>query len=273
MSNPIKKALLELRFRIPNEILDLAFRPDPETSAWRVKSFNLDEEILHKVIQPRVLSDTNMISGVEITINLNGLPYSQPDQTNTIYHIPKDRTQNRSITSVLSVGYVNFSLANLSTGFGMISPYSTNDTLNTAMAVFNSHSSAPPTSTAEVSLIGENTICVSDINRIASDVYVRCNVGYSDELNELSVSVYPKFSDLVELAVKSYIFNTMQVRLNDRFIKGGQELTVVKEIISTYADCETMYKDFLKTKWRKSLYLNDSSRRQRWLRIQMGGSK
>ena len=274
MSNVIKKALLELRFRINPKILDLTFNSSTHFRQYETEGFSIDDAIMKQVITPRVLSDSNILGGQEINVSLEGLNPIIPDQVSMIYHIPKDRTQNRSIISALSVSYVNYSVVGgVEQGYAPITAHTTNDVLNTGLAIFNSHASTPPVGTSRVSLIGENTILVSDINRIVTNSYLRCTVEYDDDFNALPARSHLIFCKLVELAVKAYIFNTMPLRMNEVYLAGGQELGKVKEIIESYSDAEQMYQDFLRDRWQKTLFMADSIRYSRFTRTKVGSSK
>ena len=70
--NIINKIIDELRYRIPSEILNIAFRDS--NNNWRQhQPISLNEQILTKVIRPRVIVDSNIIGGQEVLINLDGL--------------------------------------------------------------------------------------------------------------------------------------------------------------------------------------------------------
>lgn len=271
MSNLISKAVSDLKFRIPTEILKEAFKE--ETSSWRSVPVDIEEQIKVKVIRPRVLIDCDLVGGVETQISLEGLTPSISDQTTTIYHIPKERTQNRSIMSVLSVGYINYGLAYGNAAMGYINPKGVNDILVAGMSVMNSHSAQPMVSTANVALIGENTVMIKDVNRIITNNYLRCILGNDENLNHISFRAIPKFCKLVELAVKSYIYNVMTVRMGEAFLKGGQELGVIKSIIEGYADSEQMYQDYLEQVISKVMFFSDPTSYSRNIRLLVGSTK
>ena len=266
----VQRAIQDLKYRVPLQILKETFKDD--TNSWRSSPVSLDEQIMAKVIRPRVLIDCDLAQGVEAFINLDGLTPVLTDQITLVYHIPKDRTQNRSILSALSVGYVNFSLSFNSTGVGTVSPQSVNDVLNVANAVFNSHSSAPPISTAIVSLIAENTIMIRDSNRIITNNYLRCVLGNDENLNNIPFRAIPAFCKLVELAIKSYIFNTMMIKIGETYLSGGQDLGVFKTIVEGYSDAEQMYQDQLII-WGKIALLSDKISMPRFIKSMIGSCK
>ena len=56
--NAIKKALDELKFRIPREILNQIFTE--KNFSYRTTPISVDEQVLSQVIKPRVLVDCNL---------------------------------------------------------------------------------------------------------------------------------------------------------------------------------------------------------------------
>jgi len=269
--SPIAKALDEIKFRIPEAILKEAFKQD--NYSWRSVPISTDEIITNKVIRSRVLVDCNLVGGIETLINLVGLSPTTIDEITLVYHIPKDRTQNRTIVNALSVGYLNYTNAFNVAGVGSVTAQAGNDVLNAALAVMQSHSGAPLISTARVSLIGNNTIMVRDANRVITNNYLRCRLSDDEDMNGLQARSIPAFCKLVELAVKSYIYNTLIIKMGSAYLSGGQELGIFKSIVEGFADSEQMYQDYLVTIWRKVAMMNDTESYTRFLKLQIGSMK
>ena len=105
--NPITKALSDISYRIPREILIEVF--SPKSYFWRDQPINYEEQIRNMVIKSRVMVDCDLVGGTEVLISLYGVPSQtlSTDRLVTVYNIPKDKTQGRSITSVISLAYVN----------------------------------------------------------------------------------------------------------------------------------------------------------------------
>ena len=104
--NPIVKALDDIKFTIPYEVLNATFQDN--YNDWRNKSLSIDEQILNKIIRPRVLIDCNIVGGIMMVIPLMNINPDFADNYSTIYTIPDDRTGGRTILSVLSIGYLPY---------------------------------------------------------------------------------------------------------------------------------------------------------------------
>lgn len=269
--NALSKALDEIKYRIPLPLLEEAF--NTPTFSWRSSSpISLDESIKNKVIRPRVLIDAKITGGVETLIPLFGIV---PDIVNNyiyVFHIPKSLTGGRSILSALSISYISPAVHS-STLAGTMAPCSVNDTLTAADAVMNSFSSVPPVNTAQVRLIAENTIEVIDNFFVINNAYLRCKLEPDEQMSHLSIYAFHDFAKLVELAVKSYIYNVLVIRIDTARLDGGMDLGSFRSILESYSDAEQMYQDFLRERWVGVESLNDHVTKTRVLRAMIGSMK
>lgn len=264
--NPIVKAIQDLKFKIPMELLQVAFQRDEWNHYYN--NISLDEQIRIKVINPRVLFDCNMVGGQQVLISLEGLAPLSATQNMIVYRIPAERVGNRSIVSVLSISYTPhdtmFGTMGELTAFA--SPLSMNSVANVTQRISDSVSLAPVVSNAQVELIGHNTIAIHE-NRITSTYFLRCLVENEENLNNIKPRTFYNISKLVELAVKSYIYNKLIVRIDQAYLQGGQELGRIKEIVDSYSDSEELYQTYLKEVMSKVLLMNDHTSYSRLIRI------
>jgi hypothetical protein len=271
--NPLQKAVSEIKFRIPVEILNEAFiaqpfRNVPGPSGQRQLPVSLEHQIRQNVIDARVIVDCNLIGGVELTLDLSNIDPQNIDPYNVIYQIPKSKTQGRVITRVKSVTIGQGSVMG-TTNMGMegASPL-----LDAVGGVLASALPIPLVSTAYVQMIGENTILVNDNMALPNNIYLRCYVESDSDFSHLQASTYRDFCQLVEYAVKAYIYNTLTIPIGMAQLAGGQELGRFKDIVDTYSDANENYQTFLADKWRTISILNDTDQKRRHLRMLNGGS-
>lgn len=265
----IKYALNQLRFRIPAELLRVAFAN--ELPHWRQAPVSLDELITTKVIRGRVFDDIDTVGGEHVLIPLLGLATNRVDVNTIIYEIPPERINYRTIMSVLSVHYYMYSLGQMSgpMGNGFYTGQYSNDLLSVGNRIMEAAGTIPPTSSATCEMIAHNTILVRDLNRVVSTYMIRCVLGNDENLANLNPRSYGKFADLIELAVKSYIYNHMVVKIDNAFLTGGQELGSIKQLVEGYADAEEMYQTYLREKWTKVAFMNDKGRHRRFISVQI----
>lgn len=269
--NPLIRAVDIVKFTIPMQILTEVFQK--KTYRWRDTPISIDEQILNQVIKSRVLVDCNLVGGAEVLIPLDGLPGEFVNMYEVIYRIPKDRTDGRSIVSVLSVGYGSTSLLAYvggSTGFkqGSVTPVTL-----AGQAMADAMSPAPSVSTARVQLIGENTIMVKDTAPPVANIYLRCILAHDENMSHIQLRSIPSFTQLVILAVKSFIFNELAIKMDAAYLSGGQVLGRFKEIVDSYADAEQQYSDYLTKVWQKTEVMNDRETSVRLLRLMIGSHR
>lgn len=267
----ISKALEELRFTIPHEILKLAYS---DRGAVRAAPISLDEQIRRKTIMARVLVDTNIAGGDTIIVDLKGIAPKQHDQYNYVFEIPAEKLNFRTILSALSVNYMAYNsiMNNYSTGLAGVNTGRVNDVSSAAHRAMDSRSNIPIVSNAEVIVIGHNTIMVRNHLITASVVQLRCVVTNDERLNNISIRNAPAFSKLCNLAVKSYIYNTCLINLDRGYLERGQELGVIRSYIEGLSDAEENYQTFLKEEWGAVGIMADRLTYEDLLRLQVDPS-
>lgn len=265
---PIGKAIDEIKFRIPRQILETVFLKRAER--WRQAPSSIDELILQTVVRPRVLVDCNLAGGSEVFIPLEGMPMERANDYTTVYRIPKERTQGRSIMSVLNV---TFSDPTRVSSYGIAATQNQSIMLQVGQAVMDAHGSMPVTSTAQVQLIAENTVLVRDTVLLPANIFLRCVLANDENMSHIQVKSYRDFSKLVEHAVKAYIYNEYVIQMDIGELHGGQQLGRFKEIVDGYADQEDLYQTFLTERWQKVAFMNDRETWNRFLKTKIGGMR
>ncbi len=256
----IKKALTELSFRIPPQILKAVFL-EHNKQHFR-KPLSLDEVIMSRVIRPRVMVDCDITGGVDSFISLNNLPYEAVAPATWVMHIPKDRTQDRSIISVQGISFV-LPYTNYFAGIpgGM---------MQAAAAVMTSHTPPPVNYISSVELITENTISITCLTALQANMYLQCVLGSDENLSHLKMRFYRNFSRLVELAVKAYIYNEYILEIDMAELHGGESIGRFKDIVDGWNDAEQEYQLYLDEKWKKLMVLNDDAARKRYITSLIG---
>lgn len=262
----ISKAIDECKFQIPRQILEVCF--NNRDQYYRLMPTSIDEHIRNEVLKPRVLVDCNLVGGTEIFVPLAGLQQERINDYTSVYKIPKNRTQNRTILSVLNI---TFSNPNMITNYGISSQCGNSTMLQGGQQVMDAMGSIPITSTAYVQLIGENVVMVRDTVILPANIYLRCIVQNDENMSHIQLRSYRAFAKLAVLAVKAYIYNEMIVRMDQGELYAGQELGIIKSKIEEYADSEELYQTYMTEVWQKVAFMNDRETYNRFKRILIGG--
>lgn len=269
--NALTRAVATVRRKIPIEILRYAFVSPYQQ--WNNSPTSLDDQIMREVIRSRVLVDCDLVGGQEEFIRLTGLNFEKTPELMTVVHIPKDRTNGRSITQALHLSFQDYVanpntlLTDLSTtGKCAISPFA-----RASGALVSSFDNPANLGTSRLELIAENTILIKDPVVSALGGTLRCILSNDDELNNLSVRSFVAFCEMATLAVKSHIYNTTIVKIDEGVAQFGRNIGAYRQIIEGYADSEQQYIEFLTDRWQKIAFMNDRESYTRHIRGSLGG--
>lgn len=262
--SPLQKAIFEVRQEIPLPILEATFLDRRFSRFPPIAS--VDEMIREKVIEARVLVDCNLTGGTQVVIPLTGLHIDHWETSTMVIQIPKDRTQNRRISRTTSVifgiqtvpGHQTYGLGNES------------DMMAAAAQVYASHASIPIQSTANVSLIAENTIMIMDQVMVPGSMQLLCYLEHDLDFTAMRSMTISKFTKLVEFAVKAYVYKELTIKMAEGYMAGGIDLGRFKEIVDGYADANENYKNYLNDVWIKVQVLDDHTSRNRFYRTLLG---
>jgi len=264
----IEKAISELKFIIPEEILDLVFLK--KAYFYRDRPTNLDREIIKKVIGPRVMVDCNLLGGTDYIVPLMDIYRELTEEWMAVYRIPKEFTDNRSVMSILGVMYINPFMVSAPAGNNVCG---WSHIMATTQAVLEAMSPIPNFSSSDVSLEGENVIVIRDARVLPQFSYARVLLSYDEYMSNITPRSYIAFAKMCELAVKSYIWKNRVIPLDRGEITAGVTLGAIKEVIDEYKDAEQMYQDYRKDVMRKVLMMNDPGRKRRMITRLVGGYK
>lgn len=252
--NLITKAVRDIQFAIPREILKMAYL---ESSVYQSigqfsrRVISLDEAIRETTVVPRVVVDSNIVSGQTVMVSLEGLTPIQVDGDNYIYQIPDNRVNNRTIMSCLSVNYYRTELmAGHSYGsVPSVLPNGGAELSSSTARAMDSRSSIPVISTSDCRVVAHNTVMVRNQLRSALVTQARCVLEHDEELQNISLSSAPIFSKLCTFAAKSHVYNELNIKLDRGRIDRGHEIGAVKSVIESYSDAEENYWTVLQEEW------------------------
>lgn len=269
--NPIDKAIADIKFAIPKQILKKVFIENK--TFWSPQNTGLEEQIKNLVIQAKVLQDCDIVGGTKIYLSTSDLPREFTDQFTVIFRVPKDRTQGRTITSVLGIGYLETnSYAQYNTASQM-KQCSVNTNSENALALFEANASVPISSSAECTLVAENTVMVKDTMYIKPNGYLWCEIANVSNLANIQIRSLPYFSKLCVLATKAYVYNEYIVQLDEGEIRGGHALGVFRNIVESYSEALNEYDEYLRTTWSTVAFMNDNRSYTDFIRMQVGGRR
>lgn len=274
--DPVSVAINNVKFGIPREILTQAFMPKRYDPTRRVRHqenvfpASIDELIRSMVVEARVAIDVNLISGTEIIIPLRMAEREFVDPWNVIYRFGSDATGGRRITAVFEVLYgINYGITG--TAGGGLSLARSSHLAKVTRDISNATNGVAPSGTAYCQLVGINTVLVNDVNTHIALGGLKCRVSHELNFNDIKPPYYHAFGELIMLATKAHIYNTLVIDLDEGAIKGGASLGRIREIVDQYSDANQMYQEYLTTKWARIGLMNDTDAYRKILRMSLGG--
>lgn len=259
-------AVSEIKAQIPFDILKLATYIDEPPELANLTT--VEDKLIKKVLRKRVLVDANMSGGMEVIVPLTTLTFVRQDHYYAIYQIDREYTMGRNIISALGIAPLPSMTGLPYSGIGSNTVYGCRE--NPLMAVANriGSAAAPDVSphTAHIEVIGPNTILVNSYFNTNSNLGLRCIIENDEDLNNIQPRSRKAFSYLCVLATKAYIYNRLIVPISSGQLQFGQELGVVKDIVSSYESAEEDYRTYLKEVWAKVAYMNDVGRYNKLVR-------
>lgn len=265
MSQAIEMAMIQVYNTIPMELLDAVFEP-------RARMMALDECIYNDVITPRVLKECSIYAGKMTAIELSQ-DYLEDTQTTpyssypygvmyAVYRIPPEAREYKSITTVVSVEfptsmYSSAPFGGIGAGMGCGNQAHLSDLACSALRGVAGGSIGHPKPLPErlagdlVKLTPTSTTPLPGFSWM-----LICRLEYDSELTNLTTSGLRPFVELVEAAVKAYIYNYSILKIDKFYTQGGMELGRVREIIDSYADQNEKYAELLQLFRRTSTILD-----------------
>ena len=262
--NAISYALNHVRNFIPNEILNKVFISNINHN--NLIPIDVNEIIKELVIANMVLPAMNLVNGVQERINLSNLTPMYQDMTTMVIRVPKNMTQGKSILSAISIEYGN-SLYGTSLTYP---DYNVNQLQGAAKVLLDSTNGTSINSTANVNLIGENTIMIKEGIRWVGNLILVCYLENDSNLNTIPPRAIITFAEIVELAVKAYIYNHTIILMDRAQIYAGHELGAFREVIYNWSDCGKEFMEKIKTDWSKTMYLADDYTKRNIVRMGRG---
>lgn len=273
--NPIQYALRQVARRIPPPILKAMFVDTINRNhTWgrvHAPTLSVDHQIRDKVIEQGVLIDINLISGQRDLIKISGLPVTGQGQGDfsQVIHVPKDRTNGRSIIAVYHI-VIGSSTGAMGAAFNVAYDGAASTLGEAAKAVQQSRSPIPVVSDGNLSLIAENTIAVRTPIRQTGPAWLDCLLEHNSQLSNVVPGAYRNFADLVVACTKAYIYNNIIIPMDEAELVGGMALGQFKSIIDSYADAEELYQEQLHI-WENVSIMSDPVQHLDLIQSQMGG--
>lgn len=260
---PIDYALNYISLRIPKEVLEIGLSSkDPADQLT-----TMNDKITRLVINQHIRPDLDMSGGATLHINVDLCELTPvANQIEFLIRVPKELTNNLSIIRPLNLS----SRMLYSDQTQIYSGTRSSTMMNIASKMINAVDDQPRLSTTNLELIGDNLIRCREPIGMRMYQHLQVLVENNENFSNIQPQYFDKFGELCLACTCMVIYNRSVITLNEGYIRGGHEISVIKEIIDGYRDEFERYKELLTT-WKKIAVLNDQHRMHKLIKITCGG--
>lgn len=255
MSSDIDEYLLKLAFENPNANF---------AGNWYnlVNQTTVSQGIREKVLHRLVLPACNVNGGRTELLDLSGSRIRDRGNACVEINVPETITGGRKIISVTEVylGSMNSSVGMLSMGLNEASTCgqgALNDMAHSLVDGLSSNRSMPVTYT-NIQMTGNNTFVIYGMVAGTYALTAKAILEYDAGMSSINPRHYEAFAELVELAVKAYIFRTCRRPTGEAIMRSGVPLDSIRDDINEYRDCWERYKEYLKGPWKNRMAWSDT---------------
>lgn len=251
---------------IDDYLLELAFQKNPNTN-WSgnwyntVNSTTVEQGILEKVIYRTVLPACNARGGKTEYIDLSGSTIRDLGNGCIEVNVPEVVTGGRKIISVAEVYLGSMTSASGMLGMGI------NDTavcgqgsvsdMTQSLIDGLSPSRMMPITYTNIHMTGNNCFVIFGMNSGTFSMSAKMTLTYDEGLSSISTRHHELFADLVELAVKAYIYRSCRRPTNEAIRRSGVNLDDIRDDIAEFRGAWDEYKEMVKTTWTNAMAWSD----------------
>lgn len=223
---------------------------------------SVQQGIREQVIFRTVLPACNVGGGKTEFIDLSGSQMMDKGNGCVEVNVPDVYTGGRKIISVNEVY-----LGSMTSATGMLG-MSLNDGASCGQGSISdmmqgmidglSPSRSMPITYTNVHMTGNNCFVIFGLNSGTFSMTAKCILEYDEGLSSIHPRHYDYFAELVELAVKAYIYRKCRRPTQEAVIRSGVPIEAIKDDIDELRDSWTQYKEYFDTTWKKCMAYSDT---------------
>lgn len=245
---------------VDETVLELALREKYRTIN---NVLSLEEKVRTQIIISKVLKDVKLLSGIRKNIPLYKCRVKQMTDTfDYVIEVPSKLLGGREIVSVSSVSLPGPSVTHGDSGGGLIGG---------ATRLLDAHAAIPIIEVTRLDMIGKNIILATvegNSTHILSG-YLECSVTSGENMSHIHARSYRDFARLCLRGAQSRIYTKLYSKLDEGYIKGGHNISRIKDIVDSFSDAEEQYSELLNN-WEKVERLSNRKFNNDFIALQLG---
>ena len=245
---------------VDETVLELALREKHRTIN---NIITLEEKIRTQIIISKVLRDVKLLSGIRKSIPLDKCRLKQMEDTfDYVIEVPNTVLSGRDIVSASTITLSGPNTKNVTSGNGI---------LDAGSRILDSYASSPVIEVSRLELIGKNIILatVEGYEPHLTSGYLECNLASGNNMSHIHPRSYRDFAKLCRKAAQSVIYTKLYSKLDEGYVKGGHNISRIKDIVDSFSDAEEQYDELLDG-WEKIERLNNRKFNSEFIALQLG---
>lgn len=216
------------------------------------------EQVIHRLILPAC----NVNGGKTEFVELTNARRTDKGNGCVEINVPDVVTGGRKIISVSEVYIATMTSATGGMGSAANDPTncgrgSISDMTESLIDGLAPNRSMPITYT-NVHMTGNNSFAIFGLNNGTFSMTAKCLLEYDEGMSSIHPRHYDNFAELVELAVKSYIYRKCKRPTQEAIYRSGVPLDGIKDDIEEYRDAWTSYKEYFDGTWARCMAYSDA---------------
>lgn len=222
----------------------------------------VQQGIREQIIFRSILPSCNMNGGKTEFVDLSAAKMMDKGNGCVEVNVPDIVTGGRKIVSVNEVYLGSMTSATGMLAMGMndgatCGQGSISDMMQGMIDGLSPSRSMPHTYT-NVHMTGNNSFVIFGLNSGTFSMTAKCILEYDQGLNSIHPRHYGNFAELVELAVKAYIYKKCKRPTNEAIIRSGVPLDDIKSDIEEFRDAWERYKEYFDGPWTRCMAWSDN---------------
>lgn len=254
MGSDLDEYLLKLAFENPNTNY---------AGNWYnvVTPTSIQQGIREQVIYRTVLPACNVNGGKTEHIDLSGSQMMDKGNGCVEVNVPDVFTGGRKIISVNEVylGSMTSStgMLGMSINEGASCGQSSMGDMMQSLVDGLSPSRSMPITYTNIQMSGNNCFVIFGLNSGTFSMTAKCILEYDEGMSSIHPRHYEYFAELVELAVKAFIYRKCKRPTQEAVMRSGIPLESIADDIAELRDAWTQYKEYLAGTWTRCMAYSD----------------
>lgn len=227
--NAIEHAKSHIVNEIDDDILTFAFR-----TGYANEIIGAMSVLENKIIRNIVIKELNLLDGEEKRIPFTACKLLMSGNGVMLIEIPSNALNNRPIITVDNI---------MSGGVGQARLNRVGGLPGLAINMLNTNLPTDLYSNCKVEVMNNNIIKVSEVSYMEPNAIISLRVHSNPNLSNLPSTTHVDFAELCLYATQKWIYAKKRKDINLAVLKGGAELSIIKDIVDEWSDAGELYKE------------------------------